>query len=392
MMMPRSCSLDEAIGEASKNGRFFCKFVSANDAGLTDSHQAGIYLSKESWPLFFGTSGERNENKEKIIKVHWEVGYPPVESCLKWYGSGTRSEYRITRFWANSPFDKKDCLGDLLILIPVNEEEVLAFLLKTEDNIEAFIDHFGISLIKNVAVYGINTEIRTKTALTEEQIIAQFTALFGGKFPPSFDMAQASRKINDKIRRINLGDPDRTLLKWVDAEYKLFKSLERIVYRERLQMLFGNVDELVKFSSSILNRRKSRAGRSFEHHIDYLLSDWGIPFSHPGEAEGNKKPDFIFPSNNAYADYHFDERLLTFLGAKTTCKDRWRQILNEANRIPVKHLITLQQGISENQMEEMQAENVVLVVPREYHQMYPPRFQGDLLDVTTFFQKLRSKY
>jgi len=322
MMMPRSCSLDEAIGEASKNGRFFCKFVSANDAGLTDSHQAGIYLSKESWPLFFGTSGERNENKEKIIKVHWEVGYPPVESCLKWYGSGTRSEYRITRFWANSPFDKKDCLGDLLILIPVNEEEVLAFLLKTEDNIEAFIDHFGISLIKNVAVYGINTEIRTKTALTEEQIIAQFTALFGGKFPPSFDMAQASRKINDKIRRINLGDPDRTLLKWVDAEYKLFKSLERIVYRERLQMLFGNVDELVKFSSSILNRRKSRAGRSFEHHIDYLLSDWGIPFSHPGEAEGNKKPDFIFPSNNAYADYHFDERLLTFLGAKTTCKDR----------------------------------------------------------------------
>ena len=52
------------------------------------------------------------------------------------------------------------------------------------------------------------------------------------------------------------------------------------------------------------------------------------------------------------------------LAAKTTCKDRWRQIINEAARIPLKHLITLEPSISENQTNEMKAENVQLVIPQ----------------------------
>ena len=59
--------------------------------------------------------------------------------------------------------------------------------------------------------------------------------------------------------------------------------------------------------------------------------------------------------------------------AKTTCKDRWRQILNEADRLrdENKYLCTMQQGISAAQMDEMQAEKVVLVVPKAYHSAFP---------------------
>ena len=46
------------------------------------------------------------------------------------------------------------------------------------------------------------------------------------------------------------------------------------------------------------------------------------------------------------------------LAAKTTCKDRWRQIINEADRIKLKHLITLQEGVSEAQFREMQEAGV----------------------------------
>lgn len=45
----------------------------------------------------------------------------------------------------------------------------------------------------------------------------------------------------------------------------------------------------------------------------------------------------------------------TMLGVKSTCKDRWRQVLSEAKRIDNKHLATLEPGISENQTAEMQA-------------------------------------
>ena len=41
------------------------------------------------------------------------------------------------------------------------------------------------------------------------------------------------------------------------------------------------------------------------------------------------------------------------LAVKSTCKDRWRQILAEADRLPVKHLLTLEPGISVAQTDEM---------------------------------------
>ena len=58
------------------------------------------------------------------------------------------------------------------------------------------------------------------------------------------------------------------------------------------------------------------------------------------------------------------------LAVKTTCKDRWRQALNEADRINVKHLLTLQPKISLNQTSEMGDSNLQLVVPSPIHPTY----------------------
>ena len=41
------------------------------------------------------------------------------------------------------------------------------------------------------------------------------------------------------------------------------------------------------------------------------------------------------------------------LAAKTSCKDRWRQVLAEADRIRTKHLLTLEPAISKIQTAEM---------------------------------------
>ena len=53
------------------------------------------------------------------------------------------------------------------------------------------------------------------------------------------------------------------------------------------------------------------------------------------------------------------------LGSKTTAKDRWRQVLEEADRIKRKHLITLEGAISENQTKEIRSRTLQLVVPKE---------------------------
>ena len=79
------------------------------------------------------------------------------------------------------------------------------------------------------------------------------------------------------------------------------------------------------------------------------------------------------------------EKLCT-LAAKTTCKDRWRQILNEADRLRDEHkyLCTMQQGISSAQMDEMQAEKVILVVPKPYIKAYPRDRQDRIWTVGRF--------
>ena len=136
----------------------------------------------------------------------------------------------------------------------------------------------------------------------------------------------------------------------------------------------------------VLNRRKSRAGRSLEHHLAAIFDGHSIMYTPQCTTEGKKKPDFIFPGEREYHNAAFARSRLTFLGAKTTCKDRWRQILNEANKIEHKHLFTLQQGISSMQLDEMKSHQVTLVVPLKYINTYPRSHRSEILSLKSFVE------
>ena len=77
------------------------------------------------------------------------------------------------------------------------------------------------------------------------------------------------------------------------------------------------------------------------------------------------------------------------LAVKTTCKDRWRQVLNEADRIPQKHLLTLQEGVSEGQFREMTDAGVQLVVPKPLKTSYPASVQPYLSTLEEFIGDVR---
>ena len=74
----------------------------------------------------------------------------------------------------------------------------------------------------------------------------------------------------------------------------------------------------------IIGRRKSRAGKSLEHHLTEVFSLSQVSFESQVNTEGNKKPDFLFPSQEAYLTPRFNPEKLCVLASKTTCKDRWR--------------------------------------------------------------------
>ncbi|WEG18933.1 type II restriction endonuclease [Alkalihalophilus pseudofirmus] len=394
-MQPHSSELlTKAIQAAKQYGRFYCKFITANDVGLTNAHQEGLHIAKGAWKIFFEEEGVRGENKDKHIKIHIE-GFYPFESRVIYYGKGTRNEYRITRFWSNSPYEKENQVGNLIIFIPVDMENIKVYIFDTEVEIENFKETFSLSLLNNNAVYFTGEKLDVDLSKKLELRINKSATIFED-FPKTIELAELARQLNKDLferKGYQLGnDPDKMLLKWIETEYSLFRAIEKNIYKSYLNEPFYELDSLLEFASSALNRRKSRAGRSLEHHIEFILSNTNIPFSHPGKTEGKKKPDFLLPSNSKYADKLYDSNKLVFLGAKTTCKDRWRQILNEANRIPIKHLLTLQQGITINQLEEMQDEQVILVVPKPYHKAYPQTHRERLWTVSKFIKYAREKY
>lgn len=74
------------------------------------------------------------------------------------------------------------------------------------------------------------------------------------------------------------------------------------------------------------------------------------------------------------------------LAVKTSCEDRWQQVLAQADRIAVKHLLTLEPGISQTQTDEMRKERLQLVLPRSLHESHRPAQQAELTDIAQFLE------
>jgi hypothetical protein len=77
------------------------------------------------------------------------------------------------------------------------------------------------------------------------------------------------------------------------------------------------------------------------------------------------------------------------LGAKSTLKERWRQVLTEAGRIPRKHLCTLEPSISKNQTDEIAQYGVQLVIPEPFHQTYTEAQKEQPWTVSAFVEFVR---
>ena len=172
--------------------------------------------------------------------------------------------------------------------------------------------------------------------------------------------------------------------------------MKKHIIEERLKTGFyseGDVDVegFIKFSLSVQNRRKSRAGLSLENHISALFDANKIQYSHTPVTENRLKPDFLFPNIECYKNPDFPREYLSMLGAKSTCKDRWRQVLAEADRIEKKHLLTLEAAISTYQTDEMQDKHLQLVVPLSIHKTYTENQQKWLYSVKDFIDEIQEK-
>lgn len=297
----------------------------------------------------------------------------------------------------------------LLIAVTKNKELLLVFTPK-----ESTVEHqlrtifnagnvFANNSFKEVKIHQSELALPIQTMLSQlgielfsdtdesEELLQSILEAFGNRFPKT-------REFSD-FTRIHFGDsnpieaPDDSLLQWISGEEKLFRILERHIVAERLEKGFGehgdDVDEFISFSLSVQNRRKSRVGHAFENHIEEVLLHNSITFERGKKTEGKQTPDFLFPGQEQYHSPDFDSSMLRMLGAKTTCKERWRQVLAEAERIKLKHLITLEPAISEDQTNQMSDMKLQLVVPENIQLTYTTHQRSGLQSFKEFIDEIR---
>ena len=332
--MPEGYAI-QAIQAVLSGQRAYCKFLAANDTGLTGGHQAGIYISKPSIPILFDEPGIKGTNKEKWVKVKWQDGIE-TDTRFIYYGKGTRNEYRITNFGRGFPFLRPEYTGALFVFTKCDAEDYQAFVLNSEEDIDQFLDAFGISPTEtNQLIDAGRVQEETQERIAIQEFIAGLTV----DFPLSEEMSAAARDIQNRVYdhlEFIRTNPDRKIIDWTNTEYALFRAIEHARYGDAIARGFTSVDEFITMANMVLNRRKSRAGKSLEHHLSAIFDGNEIIYTAQAVTEGNKKPDFIFPSQASYHDMTFPTERLISLAAKTTCKDRWRQVINEADRLRVR--------------------------------------------------------
>jgi type II restriction enzyme len=386
-MQSAFCEL--AIESALKYGNALLKFISPNDAGLTGTHQCGFYLPKSVWEMFTPHPPIKGRNKKHDIRIKWQDEIE-TDSVITWYGAKTRSEYRLTKFGKGFPYLAHDMVGNLLVFVRKTNDEFLAYILDLDDDIENIQIALGVRVLESWGIYQHGIE-RFETE--NECIDRHFREFVEGLIAfPSGNVfsTEARRVLRECLKNYDKMATDDRLVACMDAEYRLFKLGERQICQPDVVRVFRDIDDFLRTASSILNRRKSRAGRSLENHVGQALIEAKIPHEmRPRDVDG--KPDIVIPNAASYFDPDYPVDKLFLVGVKTTCKDRWRQVLNEGRRVLKKHILTIQPGISSNQLIEMRSAKITLVVPKPLHKKYPVVENMNLLTVEQFVSHVREK-
>lgn len=404
-------ALESWMQRTSANGWiWYLKYVAANDTyAKPNVHQGGPYLSKELLRTAFPELCLRADsvvNPDLMLPARVASHRLEQDVRVVWYNSKRierrpdgRDEARITQWGGREhPLVEENATGSLIAFAfrqesPDRDSDACElWIAANDDEADTLVGYAGpldpggglvFSPATGSVVGTVPQGVRPCALSTSEIDAAWLEQLPSGD--AILDLVLARQP---KLRALAV---DARLMKRRECEFELFRSIENHVALPRVREGFSSVEDFVRFAHSVTNRRKSRAGKSLELQVKQIFDEESVQYSWTKATEGKRTPDFVFPSIEHYRDHSFPTAKLRMLAAKTTCKDRWRQVLNEAARIPVKHLLTLQEGVSESQYLEMKSEGVCLVVPRSLHGKYPDAVQAELLELEKFIGDVQAR-
>lgn len=386
----------------AESEELFVKKLSRNDTSWADDskkHQAGFYIPQEIreagfFPSLVADNPEKPHILHKQCNVLWpQTGESTASHMRHFTNKGTETHFTVlprTLFRDLTPASlliagrfinpTADCHYWIVVLDSASEE---AELLETVLDLKASFHsgRFSRSRFEDASrlardetedlIERLQKAIKTGALAT---LLAEYASL-----PDPTTIASAAR--DEWLRNHGFKDLDPWMIEAPgdaimeisrDIEYRLYKRYEIRRRAAELVALLSETGDLAtavvrQFSDidriflSASQQRKSRAGRSFEHHIGGTLRGGRIRFVEQA-VTGGRRPDFVMPD---LPTLRSKKRLQTgalVLAAKTTLRERWKQVSSERFNCDV-FLATVDDRVAPSSIGEMANAGIRLVVP-----------------------------
>ena len=385
-----------------ESDELFVKKLSRNDTSWADysgKHQAGFYIPRPIREArFFPELQADNPTKPHIFHAELAVLWPQTgevtSSHMRHYSNkGPETHFTVlpkTLFQGLTPASLlligrfaqpvADCNYWIVVLDSVSEE---AELLETVLDLESGF-HYGRFEPSRFEDASRLARDETQELIERLQSAISTGTLAGllaeyADIPDPTSIATTAR--NEWLRTNgfaaldpwaipNPGDAIMEISR--DIEFRHYKRYElRRRAAELVSLLAGSGDlvtavvkrfpEIDRIFLSASQQRKTRAGRSFEHHIAASLKAGRVRFVEQA-VTGGRRPDFVMPDlpalrsrKRAYGD-------ALVVAAKTTLRERWKQVTSEKFNCDVL-LATVDDRVALASIREMAESGIRLVVP-----------------------------
>lgn len=294
----------------------------------------------------------------------------------------SRSEYRL--YYETVLFDGAR-EGDLLVLYrPTGARELHAVIVPPGSAAESELLHaLSAGGIVDMARFVYVDPPTTTTesaelaldAVTGAHSVAEPAAEYGtlvsdsiaaGALPDTRAMARAGGDLADARAGAD-ADPDVWLTAALEGETELWMAIQDGLLRPQLAELVAqdaSVADVLAWAMRAQQSARSRRGESVQNHFGRLLERREIPHTPQCVTEAGRRPDFMVPGCREYHDPAFPAHALRMVACKSTVRERWAQILAEADRISPKYLLTLDPRLTAATIADMRARSLLPFLPR----------------------------
>lgn len=367
------------------------KLLSSVEVSENASHQHEFHAGALRKALAFP---EAKTTGELEITYLLRAGNEPLTETCRYSlydsrdGKPRPPEYRL--YFTSSDLQEIAAIGDILIVVrPDESTDLRALILPPESELGRAVartlatsgthisDHFRQleAVIRASDLSDILSATRDRASVPDapeylSRIDQAFVdpALTSRKLPSGREMAAAAARMIEGLRSRAL-TPDEQIQWSLEAETTLFHHLEERLGQRLLDDLAAKgpitFAETALLVMKRLQSRKSRRGQSLQNHFATVLDANRIPYGPQCRTEGKETPDFVIPGCSQYKDSKFPGARLRMVACKSTIKDRWRQVLPEAARIPRKYLLTLDTELTDGGIEAMTAAELRIFLPEQ---------------------------